>query len=133
MKSSEPRTIAGPFTVQDLGHGAWLLTSVAPAAAEIYMQLAHAAAAQLANAPSAATLGLAWRPDGAEVTLAGTFGVRRLDVRTAIVHESRNQLYRSLPVADFDLHARRFWTRIFRVMRFPGGRYLLRFMPGAKR
>jgi hypothetical protein len=37
-------------------------------------------------------------------------------------------LYDSLPLADFDRSAQRFWNRVFRVMRLPGGRFLLRFL-----
>ncbi len=129
MKSRPPLTIVGPFAVQDLGCGAWLLTGPpAAGAAEIYLRFAQASSAQLVNASTATTLGLVWRPDGAEVTLAGAFGAQRLEARTAIVHETKQRLYGNLPLADFDRSARRFWTRIFRVMRLPGGRYILRFL-----
>ena len=33
-----------------------------------------------------------------------------------------------LPLAQFDQKAKRFWGRVFRLMRIPGGRYLLRFL-----
>jgi hypothetical protein len=132
MKST-PRTIAGPFTLQDLGGGAWLLTGAAPAAVEIFLRFAQPPPEQFANAMTAEALGLTWRHDGADLKLSGSFGAARFEVRTAIVHEAKPQLYANLPLAEFDPPARRFWTRIFRVMRFPGGRHVLRFLARPRR
>jgi hypothetical protein len=128
MKSRTHLTIVGPFAVQDLGRGAWLLTGPAPAAPEIYLRFDNPPPAQFANASNATTLALVWGHDGADLTLGGASDAKRLEARTAIVHESKQHLYSKLPLADFDPNARRFWTRIFRVMRFPGGRYALRFL-----
>jgi hypothetical protein len=128
MKSRPPLTIAGPFSVEELGGGAWRLKGPAPDAAEIYVRFAQAAPEQRAKLSTAATLGLVWRHDGADLTLGGALGAERFEVRTALVHESKPRLYANLPLTDFDPQARRFWTRIFRVMRFPGGRYLLKIL-----
>jgi hypothetical protein len=46
-------------------------------------------------------------------------------VRGAIVHEPLPKLYAELPLAGFDERARRFWRRVFRLVRIPGGRHLL--------
>ncbi len=37
-------------------------------------------------------------------------------------------LYDSLPLVKFDADARRFWRRVFGLVRIPGGRYLLKFL-----
>jgi hypothetical protein len=42
-------------------------------------------------------------------------------------------LYEALPLAGFDATARRFWRRVFLLVRLPGGRYLLRLIAQRKR
>jgi hypothetical protein len=44
------------------------------------------------------------------------------------VHEPLQDLYEGLPLASIDADARRFWRRVFRLVRLPGGRYLLRLL-----
>jgi hypothetical protein len=51
-----------------------------------------------------------------------------VEVTAAIVHEPLGNLYESLPLASIDANARRFWRRVFRLVRIPGGRYLLRLL-----
>jgi hypothetical protein len=38
-----------------------------------------------------------------------------------------------LPLASIDADARRFWRRVFRLVRIPGGRYLLKVLTRARR
>ena len=45
--------------------------------------------------------------------------------QSAIVHEPLPHLYETLPLVRFDAKARRFWRRVFRLMRIPGGRHLI--------
>ena len=45
--------------------------------------------------------------------------------KSAIVHEPLPFLYEALPLASVDAKHRRFWRSIFRIVRIPGGRYLL--------
>jgi hypothetical protein len=52
---------------------------------------------------------------------------------SAIVHEPLERLYESLPLASIDADARRFWRRVFRLVRIPGGRYLLKVLTRARR
>jgi len=42
-------------------------------------------------------------------------------------HRARTgtELYAALPLAQFDRRARRFWRRVFLLVRIPGGRSLL--------
>jgi hypothetical protein len=37
-------------------------------------------------------------------------------------------LYESLPLVSIDANARRFWRRVFRLVRIPGGRFLLKLL-----
>jgi hypothetical protein len=62
------------------------------------------------------------------MTLTAAELPRTVRMQSVIVHEPLAQLYESLPLSDFDDNARRFWRRVFRVARVPGGRYLLRFL-----
>jgi hypothetical protein len=50
---------------------------------------------------------------------------RTVKARSAIVHEPLAHLYDAFPLAGLDAKARRFWRRVFRLVRIPGGRYLL--------
>jgi hypothetical protein len=51
-----------------------------------------------------------------------------VEAAAAIVHEPLGRLYESLPLANIDANARRFWRRVFRLVRLPGGRYLLKLL-----
>jgi hypothetical protein len=46
-------------------------------------------------------------------------------VQSAIVHQPLARLYDGLPLAEFDSKTRRFWGRVFTLVRIPGGRHLL--------
>jgi hypothetical protein len=56
-----------------------------------------------------------------------TSGEQRSVIRTqtVIVHEPLANLYAALPLATLDANARRFWRRVFTLVRIPGGRHLL--------
>jgi hypothetical protein len=82
---------------------------------------------------SITTLGVEWRVDGVRLALSGANGVRYLTAGSAIIHEPRVHLYEALPLAAFDSDAKRFWKRVFRLMRIPGGRFLLRFLARGRR
>jgi hypothetical protein len=43
------------------------------------------------------------------------------------------KLYEALPLARFDAKARRFWGRVFWLVRMPGGRSLLKYFAGGGR
>lgn len=115
--------VTGPFSVQDLGNGAWQLATGVPIAAEIYLQAARSDAIDILKHACSATLDLEWHDDG--VTVAGAKDAGRVEVTTAIIHEPKTSLYECLPLASFDSDAARFWNRVFRLMRLPGGRLLL--------
>jgi len=69
---------------------------------------------------------IAWRNDAVAVVVSGNGWTQTLTVRNASVHEAKPSLYGNLPLVQFDRKARRFWRRIFLLMRLPGGRSLLK-------
>jgi hypothetical protein len=119
------RTIAGDFRARHLGSGAWQLTTGVPAAAEIYLGGAEPDAADRLGSVGVSAVALAWQGGGVSVTLISPQGPRRLESRTAIIHEPLPRLYEGLPLMSLDQRARRFWRRVFRLVRIPGGRLLL--------
>ena len=80
-----------------------------------------------------ARLDLQWHGGGVTVRVMGKDGVREFEAATAIIHESKSRLYDALPLAAFDRKARRFWQRVFLLIRIPGGRYLLRLIARRRR
>lgn len=122
------RSVSGPFRARSLGTGVWHLTKETPPVAEIYLQGAGPGASDALQGASIALLGVEWHEGGVKVALTVAGGVRYLTIGSAIIHEPQARLYESLPLADFDTEAKRFWTRVFRLMRVPGGRYLLKFI-----
>jgi len=119
------RSVAGPFRATSRGTGAWHLTAQ-PAGAEILLRGAPADAAEWLADARVDALDIEWRGDGVRLAVSAGGRVRALTVDSAVVHEPAARLYEALPLAGFDAAARRFWKRIFRLLRLPGGRFLLR-------
>lgn len=72
---------------------------------------------------------ITWLADGgAEVELSGGGGTLALRVAGVIVHQPLPDLYAGLPLATYDERTRRFWQRVFRLARLPGGGFLLKFL-----
>src|ERR1700737_2380744 len=111
------RNVSGPFRARSLGAGVWHLTQDTPSAAEIYLQGAGPEASEVLQGVSIAMLGVEWHEGGVKVALTVAGGVRYLTIGSAIIHEPKARLYESLPLANFDTDAKRFWTRVFRLMR----------------
>lgn len=122
------RTVAGPFTTRRVGSGVWQLSAGGAPSADIYLWGAAPQASEALQGPGIASLAIEWHAGGAEVMLTGAHAVRRLSVAGATIHEPQGRLYESLPLASFDTAAKRFWRRVFRLMRLPGGRLFLRFI-----
>lgn len=66
-----------------------------------------------------------WLAQGVVLTTIRGAGQTSIKAQGAIIHEPRPQLYDALPLASFDASARRFWQRVFSLVKLPGGRYLL--------
>jgi hypothetical protein len=125
MKSNTRRTVCGRFRTRELGSGAWQLTTGAAAGPEIYLTGTEPKASASLRGADASAVAFEWRDAGVLVTLTTARGAAALQARNAIIHEPLTNLYAGLPLASLDEAARRFWRRVFRLVRIPGGRYLL--------
>jgi len=132
MKSNIRRNLSGAFQARDLGSGTWRLTITGLSTFEVLLQGAGPDAAQALALPNCNGLSLEWQEAGVLLTLSSPAGTGFANARSAIIHEPRAHLYEALPLVSFDADARRFWRRIFRLVRIPGGRYLLRFLARRK-
>ena len=119
------RTLTGNFRGIDLGAGAWRLTTGLPGGGEVYLGGTEPAAASVLAAASPSVVTIRWNWDGALVTLTGGASLRTVKAKTAILHEPLARLYEGLPLVTLDDRARRFWRRVFWLVRIPGGRRLL--------
>jgi hypothetical protein len=119
------RTVTGKFRARNLGAGVWQLWTGALSGPEIYLRGAGPDAPELLQEVSITGLRCEWRVDEVKVALTLPNGVRYLTAKSAIIHEPQARLYESLPLAGFDSDAKRFWKRVFLLMRIPGGRFLL--------
>jgi hypothetical protein len=130
------QVVPGPFRARKLGTGVWCLASAAAAGAEICLRGAGAETAELledANLGAVTAVAVEWVADGVRVALGTGPGARRLTARCAVVHLPLAHLYDALPLARFDDEAQRFWRRVFRLLRLPGGRFLLRLLTRGRR
>jgi hypothetical protein len=125
MYSKMRRNLAGIFSAQSLGPGAWRLARGAPAAAELFLRGVESGAAELFRSSDLGDVDVEWLTGGVLVTMTAAGSRRSFNAQSAIVHEPLARLYDALPLAAFDENARRFWRRVFRLVRIPGGRHLL--------
>jgi hypothetical protein len=119
--------------MHELGSGLWHLPSGDRAGTEVYLIGADPGADRSMRDTNISGVVLEWRDQGVLATLNSSDGEKLLRARAALVHEPLAQLYHSLPLAHFDGSARRFWRRVFWLIRIPGGRHLLRFMARRRR
>ncbi len=128
MNLNRRRDFPQPFEVRRWGEDAWCLQS-APPAVQIWVRGAAPAAVALLGGGRCEALSVEWRAGRVRVYVTTTTTLRRVfEARFAVVHESAPRLYEALPLAGFDQAAQRFWWRVFRLVRLPGGRLLLRLL-----
>jgi hypothetical protein len=127
------RNVSGPFSARKLRTGRWHLYTEASVGAELFLEGVRAEDGEHLQGKVFASLGLEWHADEVSVTLAGVTGVRHLSASSAVLHEPQPRLYEALPLAVFDAGAKRFWNRVFSLLRIPGGRHLLRFIAASRR
>ena len=120
--------LSGAFLAQDLGRGAWRLSRSEPPGIEVYLRGAQPDAAEALGSAALADIAVEWRADAAVLTLIAGQRPRTLKLQSAIIHEPEPRLLDALPLATFDREARRFWRNVFRLVRIPGGRFLLRIL-----
>lgn len=133
LTSKTRRNLEGSFALRALAPGLWHLPNGDCAGAEIYLIGVEPDAGCTMRDTQAAGVALEWRAHGVLATMNSSGGQKSLNARAALVHEPLPQLYQSLPLAHFDTSARRFWRRVFWLVRIPGGRHLLRFMARSRR
>lgn len=125
MQANMRRNLPGRFLARDLGGGTWSLSSEGPAAAEILLRGAPPEAADIFRSPPLCDVDIEWGAGVAALRLTCAARRSAIEVRSAIVHEPLPRLYETLPLPHIDAKARRFWARVFRLVRIPGGRHLL--------
>jgi hypothetical protein len=133
MNPKKRRNFSGTFQVQERGNGAWQLSRGAPHEMDVFLHGAPHGAAQGfgASVPEGLCiegLCIEWQDQRALVSFTAGAKAGTVEAAGAIVHEPLQNLYESLPLASIDADARRFWRRVFRLVRFPGGRYLLKLL-----
>jgi hypothetical protein len=119
------RNFSGAFRAEDLGAGAWRLYQTSPEHIDIFLRGVDGMQALQLLANSFTQVGIEWREGSALITLLADGRIASLDAASALVHEPLPRLYETLPLQRFDAKARRFWGRIFFLVRLPGGRALI--------
>jgi hypothetical protein len=125
MQPKMRRNLPGTFLAQNLGEGAWRLSRSEAAPIDVFLRGAESGAAEALRSPSVRDIGIEWRADAVVLTMTSAEQARIITAQSAIVHEPLARLYEALPLVSLDAKARRFWRRVFRLVRIPGGRYLL--------
>ena len=125
MKPKMRRNLPGTFLAQNLGEGAWRLSRSEAAPIDVFLRGAQSGAAEALRSPSVRDIGIEWRAETVVLTMTSAEQPRIITAQSAIVHEPLGRLYEALPLVNFDAKARRFWRRVFGLVRIPGGRYLL--------
>lgn len=133
MNGKKRRNFSGAFAAIDRGNGAWQLDSAAPQEISIYLQNAEPGAARAFGEGTLEDLNIEWHADSAQLSFTAGSRPATVKIAGAIVHEPLGFLYDGLPLASIDADARRFWRRVFRLVRIPGGRYLLRLLTRSRR
>jgi len=128
MSPKMRRNFSGAFMPQDRGNGAWQLTRAAPHDMQVFLRDAEHGAARAFGKTPIVDLGIEWHAARVLLTFMSGDRVATVEAASAIVHEPLEHLYESLPLVSIDADARRFWRRVFRLVRLPGGRFLLRIL-----
>jgi hypothetical protein len=125
MKPKMRRNLPGTFLATDLGEGAWRLSRGEAAPIDVFLRGTGSGAAEVLRSPFVRDIDIEWRAETVVLTLTSAEQRRTIEAQSAIVHEPLARLYEALPLISLDAKARRFWRRVFRLVRIPGGRYLL--------
>jgi hypothetical protein len=117
--------LPGRFLPREIKDGAWRLSRGGPEPVDVFLQGADPRAAEVLRAPQVADIDIEWQAAAVALTMTSAGRRRSIETHGAIVHQPLARLYEALPLAAFDAKARRFWRRVFGLVRIPGGRYLL--------
>jgi hypothetical protein len=125
MKQNMRCQLAGEFVAGELGRGAWRLSQSGPGLVEVWLGGVDPQAAEAVPRGGISGIAIEWREGAVLLQLTSAGRQSKFAARSAIVHQPLPDLYDALPLAAHDEAAGRFWRRIFRLVRLPGGRYLL--------
>jgi hypothetical protein len=125
MNSKMRRNLPGTFVTRNLGVGAWQLSCSDIKPIDVFLRGADPDAADILSSPGIRDIDIEWQAAAVMVTMTSAERRRSINAQTAIVHEPQTHLYETLPLVTLDDKARRFWRRVFRLVRIPGGRHLL--------
>jgi hypothetical protein len=128
MAAKMRRNYSGEFLAQSRGDDAWQLNRAAPHEMTVFLRGAEHGAAQVFGIAPIAELGIEWQAEKVLLTFLAGDKVASVVAASVIVHEPLADLYEGLPLPSIDARARRFWQRVFRLVRIPGGRYLLKLL-----
>jgi hypothetical protein len=128
MPPKSRRNFSGAFLPQDRGKGAWQLSRPAPQEINVFLRDAERSAERSFATGPLVDLGIEWHEEKVLLTFMSEERVASVEAASAIVHEPLERLYERLPMVSIDAGARRFWRRVFRLVRIPGGRYLLKVL-----
>jgi len=127
------RNFSGAFQPKIVGDGAWQLLRRAPHEIDVFLRDAEHGAAQAFGAAPIVDLCIVWEAENVSLTFMSGERAASVGAASAIVHEPLERLYESLPLPSIDADARRFWRRVFRFVRIPGGRHVLKVLTRARR
>ena len=125
MKPKMRRKLPGTFQARDLGEGAWQLSRGEAAPIDVFLRGAESGAAEAFRPSVVGDIDIEWRTETVLLTLTSAEQLRTVRAQSVIVHEPLARLYEALPLVTLDAKARRFWRRVFLLVRIPGGRHLL--------
>jgi hypothetical protein len=125
MSPKMRRNLGGIFAARRLESGAWQLARREPEPADVFLRGVDSGAADLLGSANLSDIDIEWQADTVLLTMTAAGHRRSCNAQSAIVHEQLPRLYEALPLPALDEKARRFWRRVFRLVRIPGGRYLL--------
>jgi hypothetical protein len=125
MKPKMRRNLPGTFLTRRLGDGAWRLSRSEAEPIEVFLRGAEPGAAEAFRPRVVGNIDIEWRTETALLTVTSAEQPRTVRAQSVIVHEPLARLYEALPLVALDPKARRFWRRVFRLVRIPGGRHLL--------
>jgi len=125
MKPKMRRILPGTFLTRKLGDGAWRLSRSEPELIDVFVRGAEPGAAEAFRPRAVGDIDIEWRAETVLLTMTSAEQLRTVRAQSVIVHEPLARLYEALPLVTLDAKARRFWRRVFRLVRIPGGRHLL--------
>ena len=120
--------LPGTFLKRNLGQGRWRLSRGEPEPVEVLVLGADPPTGETSPALEVSDIDIEWRADSVWLRFVSEGRSIAVQAQGAIVHEPLPRLYAALPLARLEEPGRRFWRRVFRLVRIPGGRYLLGFL-----